>query len=494
MVAFIKSGKEIRGALNYNENKVREGMAILHDAVSYQKDLIELTFKEKLFRLQHQADLNTRIKHKCVHISINFDIGEEFSQQQLLEITKDYMELIGFGKQPYLVYQHLDAAHPHLHIVTTSIDDFGKGIRLHKLQETKSYEACRKLEEKYDLVKATEKRPSENAVLETEDLDKAVYGKSKTKNTISNIVRSVVSNYKYSSLFELNAVLKQFNVVADRGEEGTAMYKRGGLCYSMLNEKGEKVGIPIKSSSIYSKPTLERIAEKFAPKKEQKTPFIARTQRIIDDTLRSDVLSLSEFILALKNKDVHAELRQNKDGKIYGITYVDNKTRTVFNGSDLGAKKYSIQGILSRLANADSQKVFSNKTFCQKIFEESDYKKGFRPVLANWLFKGIKIIANSSEDGDLFYKAGHWRSDIDANIPMSEKLTNYLKVNGFSDDAAKKMNELLEVKYNLEESDSLHISMEFLEDAIQIAMDFVFESSVDSRWKSEDKKRRRRSG
>ncbi len=39
--------------------------------------------------------------------------------------------------------------------------------------------------------------------------------------------------------------------------------------------------------------------------------------------------------------------RLNKEGVIYGLTYVDHKTKCVFNGSDLG-KQYSAKGILER--------------------------------------------------------------------------------------------------------------------------------------------------
>jgi len=41
-------------------------------------------------------------------------------------------------------------------------------------------------------------------------------------------------------------------------------------------------------------------------------------------------------------------LRQNDEGRIYGITFVDNQHKVVFNGSDLG-KGYGAKAILERL-------------------------------------------------------------------------------------------------------------------------------------------------
>jgi hypothetical protein len=49
-----------------------------------------------------------------------------FQRKKLLSIAENYMEKIGFSAQPYLVYQHLDVGHPHVHLVTTNIGADGK--------------------------------------------------------------------------------------------------------------------------------------------------------------------------------------------------------------------------------------------------------------------------------------------------------------------------------------------------------------------------------
>ena len=40
------------------------------------------------------------------------------------------MQGIGFGNQPYLVYQHHDAGHPHIHMVTANIQADGQRIKM----------------------------------------------------------------------------------------------------------------------------------------------------------------------------------------------------------------------------------------------------------------------------------------------------------------------------------------------------------------------------
>ena len=84
-----------------------------------------------------------------------------------------------------------------------------------------------------------------------------------TKRSISNVVGAVFSQYKFTSLPEFNAALKQFNVIADRGKEEGRIYKNRGLVYRILDADGNKVGVPIKASSIGCKPTLDNLEKKF---------------------------------------------------------------------------------------------------------------------------------------------------------------------------------------------------------------------------------------
>ena len=158
MVCKVISGKSIKGALNYNENKVREGLAECIAAVNFIAEPEQLNFYNKLSRFENLIEKNTRAKTNTVHISLNFDVGEKLNQNKLNEIATTYMNKIGFGDQPYLVYEHRDAAHPHLHIVTTNIQEDGKRISIHNLGKNQSEQARKEIEEKYGLVKAGSKQ------------------------------------------------------------------------------------------------------------------------------------------------------------------------------------------------------------------------------------------------------------------------------------------------------------------------------------------------
>jgi hypothetical protein len=220
MVAKIKSGKSLTGALNYNENKVKQGKAKIIEAAGYYKDLADLNFYDKLLRLTDLAERNERVKTNTVHISLNFANGEELPASVLREITADYMQGIGFKDQPYLVYRHQDAGHPHIHIVTTNINRDGERISLHYIGQNQSEKVRKEIEVKYGLTKAeaqTKQKPNLKA-----DVAVAEYGKAETKRSITNILGFVTRAYKYTSIPELNAVLQQYNIAADRGSKKIA--------------------------------------------------------------------------------------------------------------------------------------------------------------------------------------------------------------------------------------------------------------------------------
>jgi hypothetical protein len=347
MVAKVIAGKTIRGVLNYNENKVQEGKALCLHAHNFPAEVDRLTFKGKLDTFFEHTSKNTKVKTNAIHISLSFDKQDKLDQELLKEIASKYLDKIGFGNQPFLVYQHFDAAHPHLHIVTTNVQLDAKRIDLHNIGKDASGKARREIEVEFGLIKA-EGRKVDNQFLKPIDLAAAEYGKTETKRSISNIVNTVTRSYKYTSLHELNAVLKQFNVMADNGIEGSIVRAKNGLRYSIMNSKGQRIGIPIKASSIYGQPTLIFLQGKFEVNALLRSPHKARLQLLIDNEFRSGTRNFDTLIRNLIRNDVYPVVRQNDAGKIYGITFVDNQTKCVFNGSDLG-KQYSAKGILDRL-------------------------------------------------------------------------------------------------------------------------------------------------
>jgi hypothetical protein len=94
---------------------------------------------------------------------------------------------------------------------------------------------------------------------------------------------------------------------------------------------------------------------------------IKKESTIADWTLNKGSQSLTDFMKELSKENIDVVLRKNKEGLIYGITYVDHKTKCVFNGSDLG-KSYSAKAILER---CQGQTVLSNNKFLRPTLQHA---------------------------------------------------------------------------------------------------------------------------
>ena len=348
MVAVINLGRSIRKSLNYNEQKLKVEKAEFIHSANYAKDTEELGFSDKISRLERLTKLNEKTELNSVHISLNFDPSEKLSIEKLKAIAEVYMERIGFGNQPYLVYKHNDSGHPHIHLLTTNIQADGSRIKMHNIGRNQSEKARKEIEIEFKLVQAQRHQLKQAYELKPVMVQKVQYGKAETKRAITNVLDSVLPAYKYSSLPELNAVLKLYNIVADRGSEDSRTYKSNGLVYRVLDDKGQKVGSPVKASAIYNKPTLRSLEARFSQNLQDKQIHRKRLKNQVDLAfLKRTNLPLPELIKVLQKEQIQVVLRENRYKIIYGITYVDHRTKCVFNGSELG-KDYSANGLQLR--------------------------------------------------------------------------------------------------------------------------------------------------
>ena len=126
------------------------------------------------------------------------------------------------------------------------------------------------------------------------------------------------------------------------------MYQNKGLQYRIVDEHGNRVGVPIKASNFYQKPTLKYLEERFNLNQAAWEPHQTRVKNAVDLAFfRQANTSLAGLMESLKREGIHLVLQRNEAGRIYGITYVDHRTKCVYKGSNLG-KKNSADGIQER--------------------------------------------------------------------------------------------------------------------------------------------------
>ena len=137
------------------------------------------------------------------------------------------------------------------------------------------------------------------------------------------------------------ALLAAYNVCAEevKGEINGKPYQ--GIVYSAMNDKGEKVGNPVKASRIGKSVGYEAVQRRMEKSGEaiKNGKLKERTRKIVATAMQT-ARSRKELERQLKKQGIDVVFRQNDNGRIYGVTFIDHDSRVVLNGSRLG-KEYS---------------------------------------------------------------------------------------------------------------------------------------------------------
>lgn len=114
-----------------------------------------------------------------------------------------------------------------------------------------------------------------------------------------------------------------------------------GLLYIPLNERGEKAANPIKASRFEKEAGLKNIQLQFEKNKAlmKNHPSKQKVKKEILNCLKSSH-GEKDFKKQLSLKNIDCIVRRNDQGKMYGITFIDHQSKTVWNGSRLG-KEFS---------------------------------------------------------------------------------------------------------------------------------------------------------
>lgn len=350
MVAVIKSSHSPKRCCEYNESKVQTGLANCIMAGNYPCEPEDLTAKQRTLVLQKRLSLNERSQKGCLHIVLSFHAGDKLTPARLKEISQTYMDQIGLGQQPFLVYQHLDTLHPHLHLVTVTVKPDGSGNRVFFARKAFAGDVIKKIEKDYQLT-ASQGRNTKPAALES--AQKLQYGKTPAALAISQVLSVVLPHFKYCSITELNAVLAHYNLVAKTGRPGSKTYLHRGLVYQMLSDQGQKVGSPIKASRLSGKPTMSYLDQRFEENSLLIDSYQKRIRTLIELALISpQTRSLASLAQYLAGEGVKAVYAYSPGGKLSEIIFVDFRTRSVCSASRLG-NRYAPAELLARFAKQE---------------------------------------------------------------------------------------------------------------------------------------------
>jgi hypothetical protein len=332
MIAKIGKGSNMYGAILYNQRKVdtENGAVLLLNKIP---DTMDGRYSALYFNQCFEPYLSANIKtEKTVrHISLNPDPADNVSDEQFAEMAGEYMERMGYGNQPFIVFKHTDIDRTHIHIVSTCVGIEGKKIP-DDYDHPRSMAICRDLEKKYNLHKATEIEQKQN-----DEIFKPVnYQSGDIKSQIASVVRHLPKYYSFSTMGSYNALLSLFNITAEEVKGERDGQTVNGLVYVALDENGNKASNPFKASLFGKDAGVAQLHKYFEQSKEKMKSNPARSA--LRNTVELAIHTTDnemEFKKQLVEQGINTVVRRNNDGRIYGITFIDHESRSVWNGSQL---------------------------------------------------------------------------------------------------------------------------------------------------------------
>ena len=331
MIAKISSTENLGGALGYNFKKVQHNEAAVLCVNELRKGF-DGTFQmdKVLADMQKAIPEQCRTKKTVFHCSLNPHPDEKLSDERLTQIAKEYMEALGYGNQPYIVFKHNDIAREHIHIVSLRVDFDGNKIN-DKFEGRRSKKITNALEKKYNLIPSS--KGSERTTTETPKVN-VVQGN--IKEQVANTVRSAMKHYTFCSLGELNAVLRKYNLAVEEVKTEYRGKQYDGLVYVPTDDKGNKVSTPIHASDIGRGVGYTAVQNKMLKSKQMVKPLIPTVRRKVLEVMRTSPHTEERLRQRLEKQGLQVVIRKNDNGRIYGITFIDDEKGIALNGSRLG--------------------------------------------------------------------------------------------------------------------------------------------------------------
>jgi len=157
MIGKISTGKSFRGCLNYlHEGRLQQSKA-LQDIEEEKKQAQVICYnqcfgnkKELIQQFNEVRYLNTKLSKPVLHASLSFAHSDQLSNQDKIDIGKQMAKDFGFENNQYVVIEHSDRQHQHLHIVANRV-----GYDAKTVSDSNNYKRmanfCRTMERKHQL-------------------------------------------------------------------------------------------------------------------------------------------------------------------------------------------------------------------------------------------------------------------------------------------------------------------------------------------------------
>ena len=313
-------------ALQYNESKVAEGKA----TVVYSQGLDNPDRPLETFERYERG--SRRCEKPSFHMSINPSVTDGMTEEQVVAFARDLMEGLGYGDQPFIIYRHNDIDREHYHIVSVRVRADGRKIS-DKYEHRRCQELMKELAPKYGFTvgkgeeqeEGEKKKKPDKIIYQRFDPEKGDYMKQ-----MEELVAQAMK-YHFTTGEQFKMLMRQFGVEVDVQGRG----RKTVMTFAGIDPKtGRKCTAPIPARDL-AVPSIEEIQKHMDDaKKEKRDREKQRVANLARIALKHATSELHTRRI-LRKQNIGIVFSRTRDGRIFGVTFIDHQTRCVFKTSEL---------------------------------------------------------------------------------------------------------------------------------------------------------------
>ena len=303
--------------VQYNDKKVEKGSGELMLMKNFPSFIKENSGQQQVREYLRSISNNERVKKPQFHAVISTKFREH-TKEELTSIAENFMNELGYGKQPFIVVFHNDTENNHIHIVSTRV----------------SKQTGKKIGDSYERLKA------QQALSRTME---KLYGLS-TQEQIEKLL-----GYRYGSIKQLELLLERngFQLSPNRNDEGTLDILKNGAWERTINAAQLNFSSPKKDSRAWQlKAILLKYKELHSCKVFRIEDHRAQEGMLPEEKHNGNWKPKIEFESELQKKlrDVFGidvvfhtsdKVKTAVDLKPFGYTLIDHKTGSIYKGSEI---------------------------------------------------------------------------------------------------------------------------------------------------------------
>lgn len=310
IVKILSSASNDFHGVKYNDKKMESGAGELMTMENFPDGFDENPKQEAVRNYFKSISKSEKVKKPQFHATISTKF-QNHSKEELTEIGKNFMQEMGYGKQPYIIVFHNDTENNHIHIVSTRVDK----------------STGKKIDDSFEKLKSQRALQKVLAQLHGEQLDK----------DLEKLLR-----YRYGTTKQLALLLERsgFKMVQNKTDDTAFDILKNGVKQKTLeanqivfhSQSDSKRAKQIKAflekyKSVYSNKVFKVIDNREAEgKPEEKTERNIAPKVEFESELQHKMREMFGIDIVFHHKEGQ---------KPFGYTLIDHKTQKVWKGSEI---------------------------------------------------------------------------------------------------------------------------------------------------------------